>query len=631
MPANTTSESAKRRRAQEIAAMMAVAVIPRTFQRSLLPRSTVDQGIITGVTVVFVYMLGQLTEDAIETTSRLLTEKDNEDQTSSSSTALVSAVALGLGILSQKYNEYSPDEMLPKSTARTVGKWVGYAGLAGLIIESVEAINKVVSKDEKTANERDLLPYFVGAGLVYTMTEEYLRAKKRPDFSLVETLKEAKPARVIGISAGAVALVSGLVYAERFVAHRVDGLFSKSSKNIKPNWLPAGHLVGVGLIVGGMYYMLQKTYNNIEQSAEDVEAGFSKKPTSKSVSGGAGSLVPWKTLSIQGRRHVATALTSTQIKSVMGEPATQPIRIFVGLDSAPTEEERVELALAELERTKAYEKERILVVAPTGTGYVNYVMSEALEYQTRGNVASVTLQYSKRPSPMSLDRVGEGHMQYRMLLNGINKRIQKMPAKKRPKIILFGESLGAWTSQDAFMHTGTDGLKALNIDRALWIGTPKGSKWKEQVLSGKMLNTDQEHIGAFDNFEELDALSVAEQKALRYVMVTHYNDPIAQFGLEMLVKEPEWVADESKRPEGVDETTVYRSPTLFVQTLIDMKNALKPEPGKFVASAHDYRGDLARFVAFSYGLKVSQEQMDKIETALRQNEIKRTKRIEETA
>ena len=46
-----------------------------------------------------------------------------------------------------------------------------------------------------------------------------------------------------------------------------------------------------------------------------------------------------------------------------------------------------------------------MVISPTGTGYVNYVAVETTAYLTRGNLASVTMQYSLRPSPLSLDRV----------------------------------------------------------------------------------------------------------------------------------------------------------------------------------------------------------------------------------
>ncbi len=54
--------------------------------------------------------------------------------------------------------------------------------------------------------------------------------------------------------------------------------------------------------------------------------------------------------------------------------------------------------------------------------------------------------------------------------------------RERPKFVLFGESLGAWTSQDPFVDRGTQGLVDTGIDHAIWIGTPHFSKWKEQVL-----------------------------------------------------------------------------------------------------------------------------------------------------
>lgn len=611
--------------------MLAVAAIPRTFQRSLLPRSTADQGIVTSITVVLVYMLGLLTQDVLEGATRFVSpssdDTEKEDSENTWAPLLVSAAAVGAGILLQKILPYEEDEKLPRSTARTASKWVAYAGTAGLIIEGIEAANSVLSKDKEAAENRDLLPYFLGAGLLYSLFGEYMRAKQDDDFSLKQALGDSKPARVIGITAGVTALLGGLVYTERFVAKNVDKALDTPASKLKLDWIPFGHVVGLGIIGGGLYALLKNTYGKIEHGAEELETGFTKRPNSRFVSGGIGSPIDWGTLSVQGRRHAGTTLTAAQITSVMGEPALNPIRIFVGLDSAETESDRVTLALNELERMHAYDRKYILVVSPTGTGYVNYVMSESVEYQTRGNVASVTLQYSKRPSPMSLDRVDEGHAQYRMLLNGISKRIRKMPASKRPKILLFGESLGAWTSQDAFMNSGTDGLEALQIDRALWIGTPKGSKWKEQALFGNALNVEHGLVGTFDNYEQVEALDKTARNALRYVMVTHYNDPIAQFGLELLVKQPDWVADESKRPEGVSKNTEYRSPALFVQTLVDMKNALKPIPGEFVASGHDYRADLARFVSFSYGLKITESQLTTIEKALRKNEINREKRI----
>jgi hypothetical protein len=60
--------------------------------------------------------------------------------------------------------------------------------------------------------------------------------------------------------------------------------------------------------------------------------------------------------------------------------------------------------------------------------------------------------------------------------------------------------------------------------------------------------------------------------------------------------------------------------TTALQTLFDMKNAMSvtpTQPGEFVASGHDYSGDLARFVREAYALTCTDEQLERIETALR--------------
>ena len=138
--------------------------------------------------------------------------------------------------------------------------------------------------------------------------------------------------------------------------------------------------------------------------------------------------------------------------------------------------------MRELERTNAFDREWLLIDLPTGTGYVNYAAVSVLEMLARGNCATVAMQYAARPSPLSLDRVGEGHKQARLLIDAISERLRGMPVEARPKVVLFGESLGAWTSQDAFLDQGTQGLIDAGIDYAIWIGTPHFSQWKEQVL-----------------------------------------------------------------------------------------------------------------------------------------------------
>jgi uncharacterized membrane protein len=174
--------------------------------------------------------------------------------------------------------------------------------------------------------------------------------------------------------------------------------------------------------------------------------------------------VAWETLSRQGRRNVANVVSSEAIEQVMGEPAAaEPIRVFVGLESAPTETERVALALAlaELERTGAFDRGLLMVISPTGTGYVNYVATEAAAYLTRGNLASVTMQYSLRPSPLSLDRVAEGRRQYRMLIDAIHNALAWLGLAAARAATVPGAQ--QWRSPTTFVQTLVDMKNATNV------------------------------------------------------------------------------------------------------------------------------------------------------------------------
>jgi hypothetical protein len=56
---------------------------------------------------------------------------------------------------------------------------------------------------------------------------------------------------------------------------------------------------------------------------------------------------------------------------------------------------------------------------------------------------------------------------------------------------------------------------------------------------------------------------------------------------------------------------------------MDMKNAMNVVPGEFVANGHDYRADLARFVRDVYDLPCTDDQLDRVEAALRKYELMR--------
>src|SRR6185312_12216915 len=123
------------------------------------------------------------------------------------------------------------------------------------------------------------------------------------------------------------------------------------------------------------------------------------------------------------------------IATVTGHPAlATPVQVYVGLDAAPTAAERVDLALAEMDRTGAWDRKLIMLISPTGTGYVNYAATAAAEYLTRGDIATVTLQYSKRPSPLSLGKIAGAREQNRLLWSKIAARVRDLPPDRRPRL-----------------------------------------------------------------------------------------------------------------------------------------------------------------------------------------------------
>ena len=132
------------------------------------------------------------------------------------------------------------------------------------------------------------------------------------------------------------------------------------------------------------------------QTADGVTA-----TTSFLRSGSDASAVAWDVLGRQGRSFVATAPTVWDIERFTGRPGREPIRVYAGLESAPSARERAALAVQELDRTGAFDRAVIGVVTATGTGWVDENVTASLEYMYGGDTALVSMQYSYLPSWLS--------------------------------------------------------------------------------------------------------------------------------------------------------------------------------------------------------------------------------------
>jgi uncharacterized membrane protein len=215
-----------------------------------------------------------------------------------------------------------------------------------------------------------------------------------------------------------------------------------------------------------------------------------------------------------------------------------------------------------------------------------------------------------------------------MLLAAIRRELYKREPDRRPRLVVFGESLGAHTSQDAFLDAGTQALDDAGVERALWIGTPHLSKWKSQVLGPSRADVDKSLVAEVDSYMDLERMTREQREGLRYVMITHHNDGVGLFGADLIIQRPAWLGEPELRPAAVPRWMRWTPIITAVQTVIDMKNAMNVVPGEFVANGHDYRADLARFIREVFGLTCSDAQLDSVEGALRAYELLRQEREE---
>ncbi|HUG83096.1 MAG TPA: alpha/beta-hydrolase family protein [Euzebya sp.] len=365
-------------------------------------------------------------------------------------------------------------------------------------------------------------------------------------------------------------------------------------------------------------------------SNQIIEPGYERTPDDPRVSGSPTSGAAFAELGRQGRRFITDALDREEIAHVMGEPAiAAPIRVYVGFDSAPLYPTgRAELALEELERTGAYDRSHLLLVSPTGTGWIDQTMVESAELFTRGDLATCAIQYGKYPSFLAVQTVALGRMQFRILLLGVRERLRGMPPERRPRVLVFGESLGAWTASDVIMHQGISGFDHYGIDRALWVGMPWLAKWSRSgMIRGSSDLVPPGTVSVFDRTEQLMALSDADRNRLRAVILSHDNDPIALLGPDLLVQRPSWLRS-GQRGRGVPPDMRWIPIVTFLQTFVDAINSMVQVPGEFTSYGHDYRADMARVVQATYLLPpTSDAQMAAVQATLIRRDLDRARRL----
>lgn len=577
-----------------------------SFLPSLMPRTSMHQGLAAGLNVLTARAAGAAVDALGGSAVRAF-----GFWPAIAARGVQAAVGQGLARLPEVEHE-----SLWRAGARSGGGVLRSVAIGGAIQEVVTELRR---RSGSSATSRPLLTGALVTGGVLLWSSRRLAVRKT-EIQRWPVVQEADTIRAVGIGSVVSTVGYGLGRAYRM-----------SGRGLR-NWVGPGlgrQLLGGSLNAaawaGGATALYNGAIGYIGRANEKMERPFSTPPSSPLMSGSEQSLSPFTELGQQGRRYVSEAVTVESIEEVVGEPAVaEPIRTYVGFNTAPLYSTgRAELALAELERTGAFDRSYLLLVSPTGTGWVDQTVVAAAEYLTRGDIATCSIQYGRFPSFLCVQKVGLGRVQFRLLLWGIRARLAERPPERRPKVLVFGESLGAWTSSDVLMGQGIGGFDHYGIDRALWMGLPALAKWSRNgMASGASDLVPEGTVGVFDRHEQLAALDGAARDRLRAVILSHDNDPIAAVRPELMIQEPDWLRGERGRnvAEGMDWIPLVT----FWQVAIDAANAMVTVPGEFRSFGHDYRADTTRFVRDAFHLPVTgDEQAVRIDEALRQRDLER--------
>lgn len=327
------------------------------------------------------------------------------------------------------------------------------------------------------------------------------------------------------------------------------------------------------------------TYERVDSLLEP-EFG---QPADPLKAGSALSILSWEDMGRQGRRFISGVPTVEEIRQFTNEPALEPLRVYVGINAAETFDERAELALQELIRQNAFARDVLVIITPTGTGWIDPGSIRPLEYLSLGNIASVAAQYSYLPSPLSLWIEEEyGAEMAQSLFQKVYGYWTALPAEQRPKLYLHGLSLGAINSDRSFdLYDIIDDP----FNGALWVGPPyRKETWRSF--------TERRNPGSpawLPTFKDGSVVRFANQNGglenaesdwghFRIAYLQYASDPIVFFDSRSYFREPAWM----REPRGPDVSTDLRwyPVVTMVQLAVDMISGTEPR-----GFGHDYAAE----------------------------------------
>lgn len=296
-------------------------------------------------------------------------------------------------------------------------------------------------------------------------------------------------------------------------------------------------------------------------------------------SGSPQSRSSWRAVGGQGRVFLGRGPSRANIEAVTGCSAMEPIRVYAGMpEEGQSLQSTADLVVEELHRTGAFDRAVILIASSTGSGWVDEWQIQPLEYLTRGNCATASMQYSFVPSSINfltdLDVSEEAAV---ILFETIRRAVDEIPEDRRPALFVCGESLGAYASQHVFSGI-VDVLS--RTDGALWVGTPAFTPMHAELTAIRHRGSPEvapvvangRHVRFVNVPENLWAdvygRELGDWNYPRVVYAQHPSDPVVWWNSELVWHKPDWISE--KVDGDVSPHMQYTRGATYIQVLVDM-------------------------------------------------------------
>lgn len=374
-----------------------------------------------------------------------------------------------------------------------------------------------------------------------------------------------------------IAIVAGM--------NRVGRMLIRALGGYMPH--PAAVVVGVAILAAIVFFLtsnviLRGGIGFFRHRAEQMNMRTARgifKPFVPERSASPASPVTWESVGGQGRVFLGRGPSRLDIAQVCGGEAMEPIRVYSGMPTGGAGiEQAAATVIAELRRTGAFDRAVILIAASTGSGWVDEWQVQPLEFLTRGNCATASLQYSYVPSALNwLTGLEPAQEASAALFRAVRAELDTMDEADRPALFVCGESLGAFASQSVF--SSVEGALS-QVDGALWVGTPAFTPMHAELTSARHRGSPEVAPVVYngrrvrfvnepsDLRTDLYGRELGPWGFPRFVYAQHASDPVVWWNRKLLWTQPNWLRERAGR--DVSPFVEFTRFVTFIQVLADL-------------------------------------------------------------